>query len=408
MAIVSIIVPTHNRAKFLKLAVESVLAQTFSDWELIVVDDGSSDNTRQIVESVQDHRLRYLYQESSERSAARNFGVRIAQGKFLVFLDDDDLLRADMIQRALKEFENPEVAVVYSALKLIDEQGQEFPQVPICNKAEGNVFRQLLVESFMVHAPLASRECVVDAGSFDEKLTACEDWDLWIRVAAEKREFKVIGEPLVSYRLHDSNTILDLDRMEASATFVLQRALQKWSTETFEFREEALGRLYLRHSIKRAGAGQIERAARFFASGIHIYPSLLEDTNTYYQVLCASQPDGYKGTSEHLDLEYGERFAGASLDETFASPDLDLGMNKSQAWSKTYETLGKLYYSAGRMRTSRRFMLKAIRTNQALIKEPKTLFQVGKTFIPPVAIQSFRNSKMGKQKGSKTNKLNPI
>lgn len=403
MAIVSIIVPTHNRAKFLKLAIESVLAQTFTDWELIVVDDGSSDDTRQIVESVQDQRLRYVYQEPNERSVARNFGVRISQGKFLLFLDDDDLLRADMIQRSLKEFENPEVAVVYSALKLIDEQGEEFPQVPICSKAEGNVFKDLLVESFMVHAPLAIRQCVIDVGGFDEKLTACEDWDLWIRIAAGKREFKVIGEPLVSYRLHDSNTILELDRMEKAAVSVLRRALQTWGNETASFRQEAVGRQYMRHAIKRAGAGQIERAARFFASGIHIYPLLLEDPNIYYQVLCASQPDGYKGTSEHLDLDYGERFAGAALDETFASPDLDLGMNKSQAWSKTYETLGKLYYAAGRMPTARKYMVKALKLNRRPIMERKTVFQVGKTFFPREMVQFLKNPKLTGQHRRKKN-----
>jgi len=86
----SVIIPTHNRASLIHLPIESILRQTFTDWELIMVDDGSTDNTKQVIASYTDARIRYIYQQDLERSAARNNGIAQAKGQYLCFLDDDD------------------------------------------------------------------------------------------------------------------------------------------------------------------------------------------------------------------------------------------------------------------------------------------------------------------------------
>ena len=96
-AFFSVIIPTYNRAGLIGKAIDSVLAQTFADWELLIIDDGSTDNTRQIVEAYTDRRVKYIYQENAERSAARNNGVAQAAGKYICFLDSDDYCLPDRL-----------------------------------------------------------------------------------------------------------------------------------------------------------------------------------------------------------------------------------------------------------------------------------------------------------------------
>jgi glycosyltransferase involved in cell wall biosynthesis len=194
---VSVILPTYNREALLARAISSVLKQTFADFELIIVDDGSTDTTREFVAGINDTRLRYYrHEKSGGPSAARNTGLRSARGEFIAFLDSDDEWYPEKLEKQLAVFAAalPQVGLVYTGASRI-YGGQSVPWVPECR---GDVLGNLLSGN-VVGSPTAvmlSRAAVHDTGLFDEELVGHEDLDYWIRVAT-KYHCEFVGEELV-------------------------------------------------------------------------------------------------------------------------------------------------------------------------------------------------------------------
>lgn len=213
--LVSIIIPTYNHAQFLPDAVESVLSQTYSNWECIIVDDGSTDNTEEIVQNYlnRDTRIKYLsLTRNRGLSAARNVGIKESEGKYLVFLDADDYISPTKIEKEVKVLENhPEVGWVYEKSLIIDEKSkqviQRLPEMalkPNEKPPEGRIFYKLLGRNLMpVNAVMIEKKIVESVGLFDESLKSYEDWDLWLRVAV-KYDIKFLNDTLafVRFRPH--------------------------------------------------------------------------------------------------------------------------------------------------------------------------------------------------------------
>ena len=176
--LVSVIIPTYNRASLLKRAIESVLNQEFEDFELIVVDDASQDRTPKVIESFKDGRIRYLrLKKNSGGPVARNTGIKKARGKFIALLDDDDEWLPNRLSVQIEKFETLEkkVGVVYGGFYYVSQEngriiGKRFPRY------RGNVYHHLLRENF-IGSPtlLIRRECFKKAGLFDPKLSSSQD-----------------------------------------------------------------------------------------------------------------------------------------------------------------------------------------------------------------------------------------
>lgn len=207
---VSIIIPTYNNAQFLPATLESVFQQTFQDYEIIVIDDGSTDNTREVLTPYL-HRIHYLYQENQERSAARNYGISFAQGEFIAFLDSDDLWFPHKLERQVTVMdEHPEVVLVFSQARYVDSQGNptafcgEWVDGKPAKDVEVRSFFEDFVQGNVVYGggstALVRREVLHQAGLFDTQITHGEDWDLWWRISA-KGVFAYIPEPLTYYRV---------------------------------------------------------------------------------------------------------------------------------------------------------------------------------------------------------------
>ncbi|HLG37630.1 MAG TPA: glycosyltransferase family A protein [Nitrososphaera sp.] len=127
--LVSIVIPTYNRAPYLRDAVDSVSAQTIRNFEIIVVDDGSADHTHELVLSYKD-KVKYLYQDHEERAAARNKGIRCAKGAYIAFLDSDDLWLSNHLEECLKALQsNPDAGLCYSGSYMIDQNGEIISKV---------------------------------------------------------------------------------------------------------------------------------------------------------------------------------------------------------------------------------------------------------------------------------------
>jgi len=222
---VSVIVPARNAAATLSRTLESLLEQTFSDWQAIIVDDGSSDRTAAIAEefAAKDGRFLILRQDNSGVSAARNAGIGVASGEWLLFLDSDDWIapqHLELMTGVLKG--DPELDAVLCGWARVLPDGSllgngNFPP-------EGDLFEVLACRcALAIHACLVRRSLVQAVGGFDLTLTTCEDWDLWQRVARTGAEFGVVRDVLAYYRMRPASLTSDGKQVLADGLLVIER-----------------------------------------------------------------------------------------------------------------------------------------------------------------------------------------
>ncbi len=223
---VSIVMAAKNYARFLPQAVESVLAQTFTDWELLIIDDGSTDATPAVVRPfLADPRIRYTRADRLGQSRAKNLGISLARGEFVAFLDADDAWEPAKVEKQLALFQDrPQVGVIYSRRSLMDESGAPLPQSRIAMLPRGRVLEQMFVQNHVCFSSAVVRRIVFShVGAFDPEWDLAIDYDLWLRVARHY-EFDYVDEELVRYRTGHGNLSKKLaDRVE-NALAIMHRA----------------------------------------------------------------------------------------------------------------------------------------------------------------------------------------
>jgi len=209
--VVSVILPTFNRLAYLRPAVDSVLAQTLTDWELIIADDGSDAQTLEYLRSLQDPpRIRVLeLPHSGNPSAVRNAALRMATGEYVAFLDSDDVWMPTKLQRQLESLrQHPDCPWGYTGYIRIDASGQvrSYPRTHARVPHKGAIFKELLEFEADVPTPavLVERRIVERLGGFDEQQWVHEDYDLWLRIALE-HPIDLIDEPLIALRTHEEH-----------------------------------------------------------------------------------------------------------------------------------------------------------------------------------------------------------
>jgi len=214
-ATVSVVLPTFNRLRYLRPAVESVYAQTFTDWELIIADDGSDPETRQYLQSLANHsRVTVVWLPHSGRpSIVRNAALQRAGGEYVAFLDSDDLWAARKLERQIETLRaRVNCRWCYTAFLQVDRYGSPLPEESARRWVphEGDIFEQVVTTTASIRTPsvLATRQLIAQAGGFDEAMLSGEDYDLWLRLALYS-EAAVIDEPLVYVRRHDENHTRD-------------------------------------------------------------------------------------------------------------------------------------------------------------------------------------------------------
>lgn len=203
---VSIIIPTYNRADVLPASVESVLRQTYSDFELLLVDDGSTDHTESVINSIPDSRIRYLrLSENRGVAAARNEGIRQAAYDYIAFQDSDDYWKEDKLEKQMNFLtERPDAGLLYCPYECRKADGSVIlvpgPNIPPEEK-QGNIYRHMLRRNTIgTPGVLVRRQCLDKSGLFLETLTCLEDWELFLRISKD-HEIAFLDEPLLIVNL---------------------------------------------------------------------------------------------------------------------------------------------------------------------------------------------------------------
>jgi glycosyltransferase involved in cell wall biosynthesis len=200
--LVSIIVPCYNQAQYLDESLQSVLEQTYQNWECIIVNDGSPDNTEHVaakwIES--DSRFRYFYQQNSGVSFARNNGIGMAKGEFILQLDADDKIASTLIEKVVLGFNDPNCQLVYCDVMLFGFKEGKY-QLPSYS------YEKLLVQNCFVICSAFKKSDWLKVGGYDETLKSFEDWDFWIRILNPQSKVFKISEDLYFYRKHEKGSL---------------------------------------------------------------------------------------------------------------------------------------------------------------------------------------------------------
>jgi glycosyltransferase involved in cell wall biosynthesis len=239
MSLVSVIIPAYNAAKFIGGAIESVFAQSVKDFEIIVVDDGSTDGTGKVVESyLCDSRVRYLRQANRGLPGTRNAGATASTGEFLAFLDADDFFAPNALETMRRKFEESGAAWLnIGVLKL--EGGKRtvrHPRIP-----EGDLLLAILENDFITRSPFYPRNEFFSIGMYDEEIRMREDWDMNIRMIEARRPFTAIDEPLYHYSRTQGSITTANHRTLYSYT---EKVLHKHHKRLADIGDDPVARIY--------------------------------------------------------------------------------------------------------------------------------------------------------------------
>ena len=274
--LVSVIIPTFNRAHVVYRAIDSVLQQTFSNYEIIVVDDNSADDTQEVLESRYGNKIKYIQKNINEGlSAARNTGIEASAGAYIAFLDDDDIWMPDKLVLQVEAMKkNSDIGLSYCGCIMAREDGSVVKEVRPAKR--GNIFEELLYQNYIFGSGsviLIKKDILPKTGSFDVNLTACEDWDLCIRVA---RDYQIdfVEKLLVKYMVREDNMHNDIYRMEKNTFAVLNKY---WPGLCQQNRcDDKKNKVFSDHCINFAwkyyNSGDIESFNRLLLQALENYP----------------------------------------------------------------------------------------------------------------------------------------
>jgi glycosyltransferase involved in cell wall biosynthesis len=269
---VSVIIPTYNRANLISKAIDSVLAQTFTDYEIIVVDDGSNDDTQVVLTKYQD-KLRVIAQENKGEGEARNTGIRSAKGDYLAFLDSDDLWFPNKLAEQMEKLKHsPETLWSFcDAYYFNDSNGNIlFSFSAIASPFEGFIHRRLLLCDFIPSPTVVIHRSIFSKVGYFSTAPIAADWDMWLRIAS-KFPIARIPKPLAGYRIHE-NMISNRDPMIIYNYYLatIDRAIAFAPDIYGPWRDKAIAQTSIRIGRALANIGQVQKARRMFFQAIKL------------------------------------------------------------------------------------------------------------------------------------------
>jgi glycosyltransferase involved in cell wall biosynthesis len=273
---VSVVIPAYNAMTYLPETVESVLRQTFTDFEVLIIDDGSSDHIRQWADQQTDPRIKLISQVNQGVSVARNTGIAHAQGEYIAFLDADDLWETTKIEKQVRCLDaNPALGLVHTWMVFIDKQGKSTGRI-ISSHTEGNVWKQLVEKNTIACSSVMVRRCCFEViGLFDQNLEFAEDWDMWIRIGYHY-PFAVIKEPLYYYRQLSNSLSKNCKVIEPNFQTIIEKNFKSSPSELLYLKNRSYGYSYLCLAWKSIQTidRDYKMALKFQQQAIAYYPQL--------------------------------------------------------------------------------------------------------------------------------------
>lgn len=230
---ISVIIPTFNYAHYIKEAIKSVISQTYTDFEIIVIDDGSTDDTKEVLQAyIRTNVIKYIYQKNKGLAAARNTGISSSTGRFITFLDSDDLFTKDKLQLLRTALvSHPDAGMAYgNHILWVRAKLYKKPKFSPGTAPSGWILPQLFRNALMsVPSVMVRRECFERIGLFNESLTTTEDWEMWMRIAAE---YKVVYvDKIIAYvRVHPDSMSRDFIKMGENKMHIQKSIYFKYQT----------------------------------------------------------------------------------------------------------------------------------------------------------------------------------
>lgn len=286
---ISVIIPTYNRAEYLQLAISSVLNQSFRDFEIIVVDDASTDNTAKVAQ-VYGNKIKYIrHKDNLERGVARNTGIKNASGDMVAFLDSDDMWESRHLEVCLNAFKYfPAAGVAYSGSYLIDSRGFILGKL-VFNPSHGYVLRKMVANySFggcNASSCLVKKEIFKQSGYFNEdrKLSGSEDWEMWARLAAIT-QFISSNKYTAKVRFHEGKSSINAEKMAKSMQLALNLIYQNSAIgpNLASVKNKAFSSLYCAIAINFYSAGKMRISRTYIYNSLKTYPLILVSNKSFF------------------------------------------------------------------------------------------------------------------------------
>ncbi|PZV06832.1 MAG: glycosyl transferase family A [Leptolyngbya sp.] len=285
MPTVSVVVPVYNGEATLAKTLESILNQTFSDLEVVVIDDGSTDGTLAVLSNFKDPRIKIFSYENGGLPVARNRGINRATGEFISFIDADDLWSIDKLEQQVQALNHhPQAGVAYSWTAFVDEQG-EFLYARESSYLEGDVYPQLLVRNFISSGSniLVRRSVIETVGLFDPQLQSVEDWEYYLRLATHCH-FAVVKQHQIFYRKSSRSMATNIPVMEVASLTVIERSFAKAPAHLQGLKAKSLSNLYRYLAKQCIGYAcrpeELKVARQKLQQAIQYYPGTLMQRET--------------------------------------------------------------------------------------------------------------------------------
>lgn len=393
---VSIVIPNYNHSQFVSTAIQSVLDQTYHSFEIIVVDDGSTDNSREMIAQY-GNQVCYIWQENQGLAGARNTGICAATGELIGLLDADDQWLPTYLETMVAlAHRHPTAAVYYCQARCMNKSGEDLPQMlggPVLPPHE--IHQTLLRANFLIPSTLLLwREIIIQAGLFDSALRSCEDWDLWLRMLPAQT-FVGTADCLVRYRQHNMSLSKNLLGMHNAARAVIEKNFgtddddwQGWNL----VKRRAFGGLYRYFALTFVQRQNDWHAATpYLQRALQIDPTLATDIDLFYDLALGTQPVGYRGTAHAIDVGINACAIQAMLAGVFDGGDnLIADSLRRQVFGTAFFALGLVAYNCGQLVESRRHLLKALYYRPDLWHDPRVLGNFLKSFVGHGALRRLR------------------
>ena len=405
MKTVSVVIPNYNNEGYVARAIESVLSQTFTDYEIIVVDDGSTDNSKRVINTF-GNKVQYIFQENRGLGGARNTGILASNSEFIGLLDADDEWQPTFLEKMISlARRQPNSVVYYSAAQAMDSAGNDLPQIFGRMVSSDTLYGSLLRANFIIPSTVVFRRSVIlETGLFEEKnreLHGCEDWDLWLRLAPSF-QFSSTDEVLVRYRLHTNTFSANPAHMQDAVKSVIEKnfgvndgKVADWSAE----KRRAFGGVYryrVLTSVQKQG--NWDAATESLGMALEIDPTLAKDIDFFYELAYGSQVPGFRETIRSLNLQQNSKLITEMLIGVFDKYP-NLSSLRRKTFGIAYYAIGLVAYNTKNSKLSKQFILKAFAFSPDFLLNRKAVSTMIRALMNPLLGNRFRRIVKGNYAG---------